>query len=203
MFSINTPKINVTFPATDGKPKVASVRFPTDDEWILRSRRRKVITRNLGRGRTQSDTIGAEEVDLEIYAAIRLEGSCDLDGAECMQLLDRVGSCEVLDYEHEGNGVAVSLLLPGDTEATHRLRVPTAKEVLDYNRGLAKVTTLSNGRDQIAIDITAAGRLWDALRLDHTGYDGPVPIVHKVHAIRAAVEASENMVFDEGPSANF
>lgn len=203
MFSVQTPKINVTFPTADGKPKVASVRFPSDDEWVRRSKKRKVITRNLGRGSTQSETVGAEEVDQEIYAAIRLENSCDLDAAECMQLLDRVGSCEVIDYQHEGSSVLVTMILPGDSEATHRLRIPTAKQVLDYKRGLARVTSRPNGRDEIAIDITAAGKLWDALHVEHEGYEGPVPIVHKVHAVRAAVEASENMVYDEGPGANF
>src|ERR1700726_3620885 len=43
--------------------KTINLRFPTDDEWIERQRRRKAIVKDLGRGMTETTVVNGEEVD--------------------------------------------------------------------------------------------------------------------------------------------
>lgn len=194
MFSTTIP-INVTMP---GGQKVAKVRFPTDEEWIARAKARKLIVKNLGRDRRETETIGAEEADAKVFEAIKRPESAELDPSEAVMLLERLASCEVTDATHEGSTAAISLRLPGDVEAVHRLRIPTAKDILDYRRGISRVVEMSHGKQQVTINIGVAGALWDKLTEGVEGYTDAVPVIHKTRAIAAAIELSENVVFDDG-----
>ena len=42
--------------------KTLRVRFPSDDEWAERQRRRKVIVKNLGRGVSETSVPNGEEI---------------------------------------------------------------------------------------------------------------------------------------------
>jgi hypothetical protein len=196
MFSVSTI-LNVPFPSENGTPKVARVSFPSDDLWIKRSKKRRILVRNLGRNKSESQTYGAEEIDAEIFSNVRLEGSSDLDPADCVMLLDRLSECRVTELHHEGGSVAVHLQLPGEVEVIHRLRIPTSKEILDHRRQFGRVVELPNNQQSIVVDIGVTGALWDRLQREVEGYEGPVPIVHKAIATRAAIDAAENVVYDE------
>lgn len=62
--------------------KTVRVRFPSDDEWTARQRRRKVIVKNLGRGMSETTVAGGEEVDAALVAKIRgqEENPVEVDG---------------------------------------------------------------------------------------------------------------------------
>ena len=48
---------------TPGGLKTVRVRFPSDDEWAERPRRRKVIVKQLGRGISETTIPSGEEID--------------------------------------------------------------------------------------------------------------------------------------------
>lgn len=53
--------------------KTIRVRFPSDQEWSERQRRRKIIIKNLGRGISETTVTNAEDVDAALLAKIRTE----------------------------------------------------------------------------------------------------------------------------------
>ena len=53
---------------TPGGVKTVRVRFPTDDEWIERQRRRKVVIKQLGRGISETIVGNGEDVDAALVA---------------------------------------------------------------------------------------------------------------------------------------
>jgi hypothetical protein len=57
---------------TPGGVKAVRVRFPSDDEWIGRQRRRKVLVKQLGRGVSETTVANSEDVD----AALLASGAC-------------------------------------------------------------------------------------------------------------------------------
>jgi hypothetical protein len=52
--------------------KTIRVRFPTDEEWIDRQRKRKVIVKQLGRGVSETTIPDSQDVDGALLAKIRV-----------------------------------------------------------------------------------------------------------------------------------
>ncbi len=52
--------------------KTVRTRFPTDEEWIERQRRRKVIVKQLGRGISETTIPNSEDADAALLAKIRV-----------------------------------------------------------------------------------------------------------------------------------
>ena len=52
-----------------GGVKTVRVRFPSDEEWIGRQRRRKVLVKQLGRGVSETTVANSEDVDAELLGA--------------------------------------------------------------------------------------------------------------------------------------
>src|SRR5215471_15209232 len=111
----------------DGTKAQVTMRWPTDQEWSDRKRAVRFITTQLGRGRSETESIPSPEADLKIYEAIKLNGAPPISGDEAGRLLDGLGRCEVRNVEMEGNGATVTMSVPGG-EVKHRVRVPTAKQ---------------------------------------------------------------------------
>ena len=78
---METPVFDATRPITinlrtPGGLKTVRVRFPSDDEWIARQRRRKVPSskvKQLGRGISETTVANGEDVDAALLAAIQRE----------------------------------------------------------------------------------------------------------------------------------
>jgi len=51
--------------------KPVRVRFPSDDEWIERQKKRKVIVKQLGRGVSETTIPDSAETDAALLAKIR------------------------------------------------------------------------------------------------------------------------------------
>jgi len=62
--------------------KPVRVRFPTDEEWIDRQKKRKVIVKQLGRGVSETTIPDSAEADAALLAKIRLRGQPDHRAAE-------------------------------------------------------------------------------------------------------------------------
>ena len=95
----------------------------------------------------------------------------------------------------------VSMRVPGGL-ITHLLRMPSAKDVIEYRRGFARVLNLPFNKQELTINLAAAGVLYQKLALSTEGYAGAVPIIHQVVAVKAAIDPLD-AGFQEGRTANF
>ena len=83
----NAPVFDATRPVAiqlrgpDGT-KTVRVRFPSDDEWAERQRRRKVIVKQLGRGISETTIPNGEDIDAAMLAKIRTEEGPEVDAFE-------------------------------------------------------------------------------------------------------------------------
>lgn len=62
--------------------KIVRTRFPSDDEWAERQRRRKVIVKQLGRGMSETSIPNGEEIDAALLTLIRTEEEPAVDEFE-------------------------------------------------------------------------------------------------------------------------
>lgn len=169
------------------------MRWPTDEEWGIRSRARKFLTRRLGRGKSEMVTPRPGEADRKLFEAIALNGTPSLTPAEASMILEGLGICLVTNVEVEGNEATVTMSVFSG-EVKHTFRVPTADEILEYKQAAFKALDLSYGQVQTTFNPDAGARVWDACN----GKSGPeyykasIPGPHKAEAIRVVVEHVEH-----------
>src|SRR4249920_3585919 len=82
---------------TPGGVKTVRVRFPSDDEWIGRQRRRKVLVKQLGRGISETTVANGEDVDAELVARLREGEGPEIDAFEAMKVVEQLSLAEVDD----------------------------------------------------------------------------------------------------------
>jgi hypothetical protein len=167
--------------------RTVKVRFPTDEEWIERQRR-KVIIMQLGRGVSETTVSNAEEADADLFRKIRADDGEELDAYEASRILEQLSLAEVEDVVPEGAGFRVLLRVPGWTTA-HLLRMPSAKDVIEHRRSFARILDLPFNRQELTVNLAAAGALHQKLCQATEGYAGAVPIIHQAVAVKAAIDA--------------
>ncbi len=165
----------------DGSKKVA-VRFPSDEELVQRTAKSKTLVRSIGRGKTITESLGNEKNDLDLYEKIRLDGSADLDEFEATRVVNRLVRAEVTDSQREGAQFSVTLDVPGG-QTVHVVRMPSAKQVIQYRRAAVHVIDGRRGAQEIRLNLQAAGELYDTLFVSSEGYTDATPITHKQAAI--------------------
>ena len=181
--------------------KTVRVRFPSDDEWAERQRRRKVIVKNLGRGVSETLIPNGEDIDAALLAKIRTEEEPALDAFEAQKVIEQLATCDVDDVVLAGDEFRVTLRVLGGTVA-HLLTMPSAKDVNQYRRGFARVLDLPYNRQEITVNVRAAGELYKKLIESSEGYAGEVPLIHQAVAVKAAIDALDTS-FQEDREANF
>jgi hypothetical protein len=187
---------------TPGGLKTVRVRFPSDDEWAERQRRRKVIVKQLGRGISETTIPSGEEIDAALLAKIRADkDGPDVDPFEAQKIIEQLSQCDVDDVVLAGDAFRVTLRVPGAT-TTILLGMPSAKDVNDYRRAFARVLDLPYGRQELSINLRAAGDLYKKVLQTTEGYAGDAPIIHQAVAVKAAIDALEAS-FQEDRDANF
>jgi len=82
------------------------------------------------------------------------------------------------------------------------LKMPSAKDVNQYRRGFARVLDLPFNRQELTINVRAAGDLYKKLLDAAEGYAGDVPIIHQAIAVKAAIDALDAS-FQEDREASF
>jgi hypothetical protein len=157
--------------------KTVRVRFPSDDEWIGRQRRRKVLVKQLGRGVSETTVANGEDVDATLVAKIRAGDDPEVDAFEAMKVVEQLSLAEVDDVVPDGDTFKVTLRVLGATTA-HLLKMPSAKDVFEYRRGFARLLDLPFGRQEVTINIGSAAALYKKLITTTEGYAGDVPIIH-------------------------
>jgi hypothetical protein len=184
-----------------GGMKTIRVRFPSDDEWIERQRRRKVVIKQLGRGISETIVGNGEDVDAALVAKIRSDPAPDIDAFEAVKVVEQLSTAEVDDVVSEGDSFRITTRVLGGSTA-HVLNMPSAKDVFDYRRGFARVLDLPFGKQELTINIAPAGVLYKKLVVSTEGYAGDVPIIHQAVAVKAAIDAMDN-AFAEDRDASF
>jgi hypothetical protein len=182
-------EIQVQLRSVDGA-RTVRVRFPTDEEWIERQRRRKILIKQLGRGVSETTIPNAEEVDAALFRKIRIDEGEEVDAYEASRIIEQLSQAEVDDVVAEGGAFRVLLRVPGGT-TVHLLRMPSAKDVIEYRRNFARILDLPFNRQELTVNLAAAGALYEKLCQTREGYTGAVPIIHQAVAVKAAIDALE------------
>jgi hypothetical protein len=182
--------------------KTVRVRFPTDEEWIDRQKKRKVIVKQLGRGVSETTIPDSQDADAALLAKIRVleENAPDVDAFEAGRIIEQLSQADVDDVVQEGDAFRVTLRVLGGT-VTHRLKMPSAKDVFDYRRGFARVLDLPYNRQELIINLVPAATLFKKLFESSEGYAGEVPIIHQAVAVKAAIDALDG-AFEEPRDPN-
>lgn len=184
--------------------KTVRVRFPSDDQWVERQRRRKVIIKNLGRGVSETTIPDAEDVDAALLANVRIEGEdapAEVDAFEAVKCIEQLSQCEVDDVVQAGDAFRVTTRVLGAT-TVHLLRMPSQKDVFEYRRSFARVLDLPFNKQELRINLRAAGDLYKKLIQAAELYAGEVPVIHQAVAVKAAIDALD-AAFQEDRDANF
>lgn len=168
--------------------KTIGVRFPTDEEWIERQRRRKVLIKQLSRGVSETVVSGGEDADAALLAKIRQGEGADVDPFEASRVIEQLGQSDVDDVAQEGDAFRVTLRVIGGA-VEHTLRMPSAKDVFDYRRAFARVLDLPYNRQELTVNLAAGGTLYKKLATSAEGYAGEPPIIHQAVAVRATIDA--------------
>jgi len=189
----NQPVFDATRPVamqlrTPAGVKTVRVRFPSDDEWTERQRRRKITIKQLGRGVSETIIGSAEDADAALLAKIRDGDGPEVDPFEASRIMEQLSQAEVDDVVQAGDHFRVMLRVLGGT-VTHLLKMPSAKEVFEYRRGFARVLDLPYNRQELTINLAAAGALYKKLVTATEGYVGGSPIIHQAVAVKAAIDA--------------
>lgn len=179
--------------------KSVRVRFPSDEEWIERQRRRKIIIKQLGRGVSETTIPNAEEVDADLFRKIRADDDEEVDAYEASRILEQLSLAEVDDVIPEGPAFRVLLRVPGGITA-HVLRLPSAKDVIEHRRGFARILDLPFNRQELTVNLAAAGALYQKLIQATEGYAGAVPVIHQA-AVKAAIDALDAGFEERNPNS--
>jgi hypothetical protein len=180
--------------------KTIRVRFPSDDEWVERQRRRKVIVKNLGRGVSETMIPNGEDIDAALLSKVRTEEEPEIDAFEAQKVIEQLATCDVDDVVLVGDSFRVVLRVLGGA-VTHLLKMPSAKDVNTYRRGFARVLDLPFNRQELTINVRAAADLYKKLVESSEGYAGEVPVIHQAIAVKAAIDALDAS-FQEDRDAN-
>src|SRR5512133_1020957 len=154
--------------------KTIRVRFPSDDEWAERQRRRKIIVKQLGRGISETTIPNGEEIDAALLAKIRTEEEPEVDAFEAQKVIEQLAICDVDDVVLAGDSFRVTLRVLGATTVVV-LKMPSAKDVSQYRRGSARVLDLQFNRQEITVNVRAANELFKKLIEATEHYAGDVP----------------------------
>lgn len=181
--------------------KAITVRFPTDEEWVERQRRRKVIIKQLGRGVSETVVPDSQDTDAALLAKIRVGEGPEVDGFEATRILEQLSQADVDDVIPEAGAFRVLVRVPGGITA-HVLRMPSAKDVIEYRRAFARILDLPFNKQELTVNLSAAGDLYKKLCQETEGYAGAVPIIHQAVAVKAAIDALD-AGFEVDRPANF
>ena len=200
VFDASRP-IALRLPGPNGG-RTIRVRFPSDDEWIERQRRRKLLTKSLGRGASETTILHREDADAILLAKIRTEqDETETDAFEAVKLIEELATCDVDDVVPSGEGFLVTMRVLGAT-TTHLMKMPSAKDTFDFRRGFARAIDLQYGRQEITVNIAPVGAMYKKLLISTEGYVGNAPIIHQAVAVRAAIDAIDT-AFAEDRDASF
>ena len=166
-------------------PRMATVRMPSDQQWIERQRKRPIEVRQLGRGRSETKVRECREEDLRIYNEIRLDGSPDLDQYEASAILSSLARAEMVSVERREDGYLVKIQTVAGVFAPI-LKGPSAKDGQIYAETRSRILN-KRGVEEIFINLNAGAVLFDSCSMQTYS----VPIIWKAAAAAVLLDEIE------------
>lgn len=184
----------ISIPGPDGEVAYR-VRFPTDAEWCTRARRLIAVRRNLGRDATQTEYRDELPIGLELVEKLLAEGSPKPDEWDAKTILDELQLCELSPETGQADTFYLVEMKVLRATVRHRLKVPTQKQIGEYNRESLRATGRRNSVEYRS-PLEPSGELWDRLQIGVEGYDdiSSVPIIHKKVAVEELIAQIQNRV---------
>lgn len=175
MFNTNE-NIKITLKTPEG-PKGVEVKYPSDEQWISRTSKIKITSRNIGRGKSRDSVTKSEELNAQLFDQI-VQNDVKLDIWEKSTIIERLSKAEVTDSKEDNLHYYITVVVPGG-ETVHKLKRPYEKQKKQYRESAVNFTTSRNGLTEMTVNLTASETLYDELLVEATGYDSPVPVIHK------------------------
>jgi hypothetical protein len=199
MFRLNALTVpEKGFPVTiaSGIDKECWVRFPTDAEWCERVRKIRVYRTPVGRDMFESNAPGQADVDLALFAKIRLDpdSGIDFDSAEASKVITKLDSCRIIDATRDGKQFRITMEVPL-AEVTITLKSPTMRQAKEYEDGSMKLRSGRRTQEWRSF-LEPAGELFKSVFVSQEGYaaDNLIPIIHQYAAIRELLDQSEEAI---------
>lgn len=207
MFDVTQP-FRITI--VSGEKKSCSIKYPADSDWCERTRARKSIRQNIGRGKTRPVPVRSDDQDLRLFQRLRLDtGGVEFDASDAAAVIGRLDDCGVTDVSRESGLFKLTLELglrnrttKEPLRTTHLLRCPTKREQIEHER--SSVDVIDGGKmREIRVALEPSGELYDKLLKSTDGYAGEVPINHKFAVVYELLQEIERLEEedDEDPEA--
>jgi hypothetical protein len=196
MFDTNTT-YTIPLRLATGKTDI-TVRWPTDEEWFLHRKRRRILQRQMGRG-AHTTELDDSAADPQLYEAIKLNGAPPLTPAEANFIVSTISTCNILGVELHADDAEVKLET-ATGPVTHTLRIPSMDQVRKLENA-TQLISLPYNLQQFRPSLEASANLWDQCSGRVEGYVGAVPNIHKDVAIRNVITALQQEAapkYDEG-----
>lgn len=188
-------ELGIKVPGPEGVRKVF-VSFPSDADVATWRRAKSIVQKDIGRRQSIIEATKPGKEDLDLYRKIRRTGEdseelVELDESESNLLISKLLTCDVPEApEREGSTFLIRMRVMDATDTVHVLKVPTVREMMDYERTRSSVIFGQYGRQEIRINYRAAGEFYDKLLSRVEGYeDNKVPVHHKAEALNELLQA--------------
>lgn len=178
--------------------KTAYLSLPTNEQMMERLDSQKSVRRNLGRRKSQTESVPNFKADRILFEAIRLDkDGAEFDEFESQNALSKLTYCEVVNCEREGEQYVITVRTPfGETK--HWVSIPMQRDVQQYRRSVVDSMDLPHGMEELRFRIAPPVKLYDTVVVKTEGYapsykPTDVPPHHKSSVVVELVQALEEI----------
>ena len=169
-----------------GTTRTCTVRYPSDKEWIERQNKLRIVRRDLGRGKSQTDRIRTEQIDEPLFRKILTSDAPDFDEYEAAMVIEVLMRADVdlAGVEKLGETTKIPMTVFGNREVLFEFRNPRRRAIVEYNNAVVSVVNEKRGQE-VRVFMGPSAELFDAHLIAAEGYapGSPIPIVHKDAAV--------------------
>jgi hypothetical protein len=194
-------ELGIKLPSPDGVKRVF-VSIPSDTNWETWRRKKRITQRDLGRRSFQIEASKPEPCDLDLFKKALVAEQEDgytlpadpadaaADAAFVIGLLTTVEATG--RPSREGSLFRIELKVMGRHSTVHVLRMPSMREMLEYERVRSSITFGQYGTQEIRVNYRAAAELYDKLvkreQLEGYAEGSPIPVIHKAEAVNVLLQ---------------
>lgn len=160
------------------------LRYPTDEELIKRQRKLRIEVSPEG----DIETPNLTQIHYELFKKLLLDQDpeeCDLDLDSASLILDKLTAVRAIDstWTDDAKQMEVVLDCAGGIETEHVLRVPSEREYRKFQKDAFSTSPMRRGWKRMFTNLPVVGAFFDQLVVSSSGYDGQVPLNHKLAVI--------------------
>ena len=197
------PANHFTASILSGGTKKVTLRWPTDQQWAQRARETKIKRRVLGGGRTVREKSPDTEADVQLFDAVHVAGGEAFDEFEKSAAIGKLETAEVVEVARKDDLFRITLKVVGGTQVSHRLRIPTQRQMFAYQNSAVRVVD-HRRTQELQMFLEPSETLWNAIAEGVEGYaEGKqsVPITHKDTAVMELLAVLNEQEDDTDPEA--